>query len=104
MSHTILRQGNSVCCHPKTRFESGPVTADLTTTVVHSYKLLINNVKSVHSIFLSNTNVFFVLLPSYTGNNYVSTYSKIYITEKRLISAERRGGKKNWGKKWNILK
>jgi len=30
-------------------FESGPVTADLTTTVVHSYKLLINEVKPVHT-------------------------------------------------------
>jgi len=29
-------------------FESGPVTADLTTTVLHSYKLLINGVKPVH--------------------------------------------------------
>jgi len=27
--------------------ESGPVTADLTTTVVHIYKLLINDVKLV---------------------------------------------------------
>jgi len=35
----------------KTWLESGPVTADLTTTVihVHSYKLLINNVKPVLS-------------------------------------------------------
>jgi len=29
----------------KTRLESGPVTADLTTTVIHSYKLLINKVQ-----------------------------------------------------------
>jgi len=34
----------------KTQLESGPVTADLTTTVVHSDKSLINNIKSVHSI------------------------------------------------------
>jgi len=34
----------------KTRFESGPVTADLTTTVVHSYNLLINDVKPDHSL------------------------------------------------------
>jgi len=34
----------------KTRLESGPVTADLTTTVhvVHRYKLLKNGVKSIH--------------------------------------------------------
>jgi len=29
---------------------SGPVTADLTTTVVHSSKLLINDVKPHHSL------------------------------------------------------
>jgi len=34
----------------KTWLESGPVTADLTTTVVHSYKLLINDVKPDHSL------------------------------------------------------
>jgi len=39
-----------VCWHLKTRLESGPVTADLTTTVVHSYQLLINDVKPVHSL------------------------------------------------------
>jgi len=27
------------------QLESGPVTADLTTTVVHSYKLLMNDIK-----------------------------------------------------------
>jgi len=30
--------------------ESGPVTADLTTTVVHSYKALKNDVKLIHSL------------------------------------------------------
>jgi len=30
--------------------ESGTVTADLTTTVIHKYKLLINNVKPIHSL------------------------------------------------------
>jgi len=34
----------------KPRLESGPVTADMTTTVVHSSKLLINDVKPTHSI------------------------------------------------------
>jgi len=34
----------------KTRLESGPVTADLTTTLVHSSKLLINDVKPDHSL------------------------------------------------------
>jgi len=29
---------------------SGPVTADMTTTVVHNYKLLINDFKPVHSL------------------------------------------------------
>jgi len=44
-----------VCWHIKTRLESGPVTADLTTTVVHSYKLLTNNVKPVHSLIQYKT-------------------------------------------------
>jgi len=35
--------------HFKPRLESGPVTADLTTTVVHSYTFLINDVKPVQS-------------------------------------------------------
>jgi len=38
----------------KTRFESGPVTADLTTTVVHNFKLLINDVKPDHSLTFFN--------------------------------------------------
>jgi len=40
-----------VCWHFKPRFESGPVTADLTTTVVHSYTLKIHDVNSVHSLY-----------------------------------------------------
>jgi len=38
------------CTDTQTRFEPGPVTADLTTTVIHSYNLLVNNVKHVHSL------------------------------------------------------
>jgi len=34
----------------KPRLESGTVTADLTTTVTHKYKLLINDVKPVQSL------------------------------------------------------
>jgi len=41
-----------VCWHFKTRLVSGPVTADLITTVVHSSKLLINDVKPDHSLFV----------------------------------------------------
>jgi len=44
----------------KARLQSEPVTADLTTTVVHSYKLLINNVINpfIHSLNISfKTNV-----------------------------------------------
>jgi len=44
--------GTSVCWHLKTRLESGRVTADLTTTVVHSSKLLTNDVKPDHSLTL----------------------------------------------------
>jgi len=48
--HVYLRHGTSVCWYIKTWLESGPVTADLTTTVVHRYKLLINEVKPVYSL------------------------------------------------------
>jgi len=47
-----LLLGISVSWHPKILPEFGPLTADLTTTDVHSYKLLINNVKSVHLLTL----------------------------------------------------
>jgi len=40
--HVYLRHVTSVCWHAKPYLESGPVTADLTTTVVQSYKSLIN--------------------------------------------------------------
>jgi len=46
--HVYLRYGTSVCWYLKTRLKSGPVTADLTTTVVHNSKLLINDVKPDH--------------------------------------------------------
>jgi len=36
--HVYLWHGTSVYWHIKIRFESGPVTADLTTTVVHGSK------------------------------------------------------------------
>jgi len=42
----------SVCWYFKTRLESGPVTADLTTTVVHSYKLPMNDITHVRSLTL----------------------------------------------------
>jgi len=35
--HVYLRHGTSVCCDFTTVIESGNITADLTTTVVHSY-------------------------------------------------------------------
>jgi len=51
--HVYLLHGTSVCWYNKTRLESGPVTADLTTTVEHSSKMLINDVEPDHSITLS---------------------------------------------------
>jgi len=48
--HVYLRHGTSVCWHNKSRLESGSVTADLTDTVVHSYKSLIKDVKPVYSL------------------------------------------------------
>jgi len=56
--HVYLRHGTSVYWYFKTRLASGSVTADLTTTAVHSYKLLINDVKPVHSLTLSLTHSF----------------------------------------------
>jgi len=38
----------------KTRLESGPLKADLISTVVHSYKLLTNDVNIVHSLTLND--------------------------------------------------
>jgi len=57
--HVYLRHGSSVCWHIKTWLEDGPVSADLTITVVHSSKLLINDVKPDHS-----------LTPLYTRGHY----------------------------------
>jgi len=48
--HVYLWHGASVCWHIETWLESGPVTADLITTVVHSYKLLMNDFNTVHSL------------------------------------------------------
>jgi len=51
--HVYLCHGTSVCWqfqNIKTGLESGPVTTYLTTTIVHSYNLLIHDVKSVHSL------------------------------------------------------
>jgi len=45
-----MRHGTSVSWHFKIRLESRSVTADLTTTIIHGYELLINDVKSVHSL------------------------------------------------------
>jgi len=41
--------------------ESGPVTADITTTVVHSYTLLINDVKPVHPLTLKLNRIQIIL-------------------------------------------
>jgi len=48
--YVYVRHGTSVYWHIKTRLESGPVTADMTPTVVHSFKVLINDVKPDHSL------------------------------------------------------
>jgi len=45
-----LQNVNSVCWYPKIRLESGPVTENLPPTVMYSDKLLINGLKSVHSL------------------------------------------------------
>jgi len=49
--HVYLRHGTSVCWHSKTRLESGPVTADVTTTVVHSSKLLITTLNPITHLY-----------------------------------------------------
>jgi len=50
--HVYLQHGTLVCWQMKTWLQSGPVTADLTTTVAHRYKLLINDIKPVHLLTL----------------------------------------------------
>jgi len=52
--HVYLRHATSVCWHLKIRLESGPGTAELTTTLVHSYKLMMHDVKPDHSLNISN--------------------------------------------------
>jgi len=69
--HIYLRHGISVCWSIKTRLESGPVTADLTTTLVHSSKLLINDVKPDHSLTL----LLYIIIP----NNLVCKIDHIQI-------------------------
>jgi len=46
--------------HVKIRLRSGPVTSDLTTTVVHSYKLLINDVYHKDKTVGGSTSITFV--------------------------------------------
>jgi len=54
--YVYLWHGTSVCWHIKTQLESGPVTTDLTTTVVHSYTLLTNDIKPVYSLTYKANN------------------------------------------------
>jgi len=77
--HVYLGHGTSVCWYIKTRLESGPVTADLTTTVIHSYKLLINNAKFFHSLI----------------SNEIQTVLKSHITSilKKTVMANPHEGK-----------
>jgi len=44
-----LRHGTSVYRYVEISLGTGAVTTDLTTTVVHNYKLLINDVKPFHT-------------------------------------------------------
>jgi len=48
--HVYLRHSTLVYWQLKTPLESRPVTADMTTIVVHSYKLLINDVELIYSL------------------------------------------------------
>jgi len=40
--HVYLRHGTSVCWHLKTQLDSGPVTADLTTTIIQPAASLVS--------------------------------------------------------------
>jgi len=62
--HVYLWHGTSVCWHMNPWLESGPVTADMTTTVVYSYKLPIN-VKSLNLFTLSLVHMFVSLASIY---------------------------------------
>jgi len=67
-----------VCWHSKTRLESGPVTADLTTTVVHDSKLLINDVKPDHSLIYKNK--FIIEITSYDDIFFIVHSGKKLLT------------------------
>jgi len=62
----------------KTWLVSGQVTADLTTTVIHSSKLLINDIKSIHSLLcIKKLDTMTDLKKNLTGFNESSTYAII---------------------------
>jgi len=63
--HIYLQHCTSVCWHIDNWLESGPVTVDLTTTVVHSYKLLINVIKPIQSLNGKNERVEKLFVKSY---------------------------------------
>jgi len=79
------------CAGISNRLESGPVTADLTTTVVHSYtvdltttvvhsyKLLINDVKPAHSLTHSLTHLEYIKTSTQHRESYYIVISWKYI-------------------------
>jgi len=82
----ILLHDCLVCCHLKTRLESIPVTTDLTTTVVRSFKLLINDVKPIHPLTHSSELpmvywyvIFIWFRPCFYKRQTICIYSYIYI-------------------------
>jgi len=84
--HVCLRHGTSVCWHLIIRHESGPVTADLTAVVVHSSKLLINDVKPDYSLthFLDSEEW---LINRYIPDQYILTnhVANLYVTGRRCF-------------------
>jgi len=67
--HIYLQHGTPVCWHFKIGLQSGPVTAYLTTTVVHGYKLLINDGQSLIRFYRSRL-CDFIRADTFCRNHY----------------------------------
>jgi len=64
--HVNMQHGFFGVLVPQNHLESPPVTADLTTTVSHSYKSLKTTLKPAHSLKVSLSH--FMIIPQYLLN------------------------------------
>jgi len=78
--HVYQQHGTSLYWYIKTRLESGPVTADPTTTVVYNSKLLINDVKPHHSLTHSNITTHDFIIVWLMSSNYSPIKTLMFMT------------------------